>query len=581
MALSGRLTKSNSHGVLTFVWSHVSRNFSAMTSQIQYSIQYKSTSYGYTNANISCNVKVGLSNEENFSGTYTFAANKTISLGEGTATVYYNADGDSSTAVQVSASGLTVSMPSISDTITLNNFYTRATFITVPAAITDETSEIPITYDVPTPYTGETINSLSLDVTIGGYATSVSLNTLTSSYTFDFDSDMQDYARSYLNNTTSGELHYTLTTVTSVGTYTSEATSALTIINANPSISLTVQDTNTATTELTGDPSVLVRYHSNAEVVATTDLKKYATVDYLEIANGSNTLFESGTIYGVDDANFYATLRDSRGLEDSFLHVASFIDYVPLTCNLEVGLPTPDGDADITVSGNCFNDYIGQSENMVSVYYRYAAQGELYSNWYPLSISLYNNTYSCSSIISGLDYTKQYTIQARAIDLLEDVYSLETKVKSLPVFDWGENDFNFNVPVNFSEGFTVPNSALKALWNGQYQFNGTSTTVELTTPISELPNGIVLVFAYTDGDTVYDSQIQTFFISKKAVQVAPGALHTFILANAANFQHVGAKSLYIYDDYIAGFGANGNSGTASSSIYFNNAKFVLRWVLGV
>ena len=29
-----------------------------------------------------------------------------------------------------------------------------------------------------------------------------------------------------------------------------------------------------------------------------------------------------------------------------------------------------------------------------------------------------------------------------------NIKSVEKALKTLPVFDWGENDFNFNVPVN-------------------------------------------------------------------------------------------------------------------------------------
>ena len=45
------------------------------------------------------------------------------------------------------------------------------------------------------------------------------------------------------------------------------------------------------------------------------------------------------------------------------------------------------------------------------------------------------------------DYKAKYTFQAKAIDKLITKESVERTVKAVPVFDWGEEDFNFNVPV--------------------------------------------------------------------------------------------------------------------------------------
>lgn len=59
----------------------------------------------------------------------------------------------------------------------------------------------------------------------------------------------------------------------------------------------------------------------------------------------------------------------------------------------------------------------------------------------------------------SFDYQKAYTFQVRAIDGTASV-TLSTAVveyivqKGTPVFDWGENDFKFNVPVDLP-GLTI------------------------------------------------------------------------------------------------------------------------------
>ena len=54
-----------------------------------------------------------------------------------------------------------------------------------------------------------------------------------------------------------------------------------------------------------------------------------------------------------------------------------------------------------------------------------------------------------------MDYTKAYTFQSRAVDSLDNAETAEYKVKLIPIFDWSEDDFNFNVPVHFAKGYTV------------------------------------------------------------------------------------------------------------------------------
>ena len=59
-----------------------------------------------------------------------------------------------------------------------------------------------------------------------------------------------------------------------------------------------------------------------------------------------------------------------------------------------------------------------------------------------------NNSYTATVNLTGLDYQKTYSIEASIKDTLTSyVYATEKKINTTPVFDWGENDFNFNVPV--------------------------------------------------------------------------------------------------------------------------------------
>ena len=60
-----------------------------------------------------------------------------------------------------------------------------------------------------------------------------------------------------------------------------------------------------------------------------------------------------------------------------------------------------------------------------------------------------------------------------------------------------------------------------------------------------------------------------------------GKGNVFTLNSSAIFGVLAAKYLYLHDDKITGNAENNASGTASSGITYNNAGFVLRYVIGV
>lgn len=119
----------------------------------------------------------------------------------------------------------------------------------------------------------------------------------------------------------------------------------------------------------------------------------------------------------------------------------------------------------------------------------------------------------------------------------------------------------------------------KVLWSGgRYMTEG--HTSELSEPISQQPNGVVLVFSRYENGAAADWGFNTFFISKQEVALNPGAGRIFIMG-ASNFATFAMKYLYINDDSIAGHANNGLTGTATTGITYGNNAYVLRYVIGV
>lgn len=126
----------------------------------------------------------------------------------------------------------------------------------------------------------------------------------------------------------------------------------------------------------------------------------------------------------------------------------------------------------------------------------------------------------------------------------------------------------------------VYNGKGKILWSGSYYMTENQTAT-LSEKVSEQSSGIVLVFSrYVDG-VAQNYGINSFFVSKMLVSEQEGKGNVFTLNSSAIFGVLAAKYLYLHDDKITGNAENNASGTASSGITYNNAGFVLRYVIGV
>jgi len=125
---------------------------------------------------------------------------------------------------------------------------------------------------------------------------------------------------------------------------------------------------------------------------------------------------------------------------------------------------------------------------------------------------------------------------------------------------------------------TVHNGGGKILWTGGYYMTETHK-IALSETVAEQPSGIVLVFSRFSDGAAQENNFQHFFVPKAFVAEKPGNGNVFVLA-ANRFGVVATKYLYINNTHITGHADNGISGTANG-ITFNNAAFVLRYVIGV
>lgn len=120
----------------------------------------------------------------------------------------------------------------------------------------------------------------------------------------------------------------------------------------------------------------------------------------------------------------------------------------------------------------------------------------------------------------------------------------------------------------------------KLLWTGGYYMTA-SHVITLSEKVSQQQSGIVLVFSRYSGGEAQNYHWNEFFVSKEWVRRHPGTGHSFIMTTDGLFSLMASKYLYIHDDKIGGNDVNSQSGTGASGITYNNAGFVLRYVIGV
>lgn len=226
-----------------------------------------------------------------------------------------------------------------------------------------------------------------------------------------------------------------------------------TVANAEPTLNPTLTITDALTKSLTGKTDTVIKGVSSVKFTDGAAVYKYTTPKDRYASNGSQRINGgSGTFDKVESNSFYFLISDNRGYTTTKTITKPIINYVPLTCNLtnakaELTSGT-DAKIHLEVEGNFFNGSFGAVENTVSLKYRYKVNSGNYGGWVSFLAVPEGNAYRGSADITGLTYTDVFTVQVAAADKVSsEVLSAEETVKALPVFDWGENDFNFNVSV--------------------------------------------------------------------------------------------------------------------------------------
>ena len=249
-----------------------------------------------------------------------------------------------------------------------------------------------------------------------------------------------------------------------LGSKTTTLTATCVEADCKPTLAPTVIDNGSVSTKLTGDGNnIVIKGYNSMKYTIGATAKNGATIKSQKVTCGSKSSTEaSGTLSHVESNKFVFTATDTRGFSSSTtITKKTLINFVKLTCalNAKAELATDsNGNSTTTLtikaSGNWFNGSFGAVTNTLTVQYRYKTNSGSYGSWTSITPTKSGNTYTATKTITGLGYKNSYTVEVRAYDELHNQGSTggiitpsAKTVKAQPLFDWGENDFNFNVNV--------------------------------------------------------------------------------------------------------------------------------------
>lgn len=226
-----------------------------------------------------------------------------------------------------------------------------------------------------------------------------------------------------------------------------------------PLLSADLEDTDPAVLALTGDPGVFVPGYSDLLCRVTAAARYGAALREVRV---DDTLLTGETLLIPNGSRgrFYVTAKDSRGYVTEQEVALTRIPYVPLTLHGWVRrLDQTGGQARLCLGGSFYGGTFGAADNTLTLSCRIDGGEALL-----LEPTVTETDFSLDTVLSGLSYDRSHSLLLTARDALGEVTCTLSVQKGIPVFDWGEGDFAFHVPVALAKGFSCPKETFLAAY---------------------------------------------------------------------------------------------------------------------
>lgn len=499
-----------SYDTLRFSWWEDGQDIGSNTTTVKWGLYLISSTYGAIYSNPAREWYVNVNGVE-YGGSVSVAIgnNETKTLASGSTSIGHNPDGTKtfsysfSQTFNITFSDVWRGTYSGSGSGTLTPIPREAQFTSEPPNITDETNSVTIYFKNPA---GNAVDSLWICIGDRNWGVITPYDKIENKNATSFTYNLTEERKKLLRQATKSdtlEIRYYLKTTINGSDYFDTSDKILTLVNYKPTLIPSVKDIHIPSLQLTGDDTgqtVIKGLNIMEYDIGATAYKEATIVEqYVKCGNIKKTE-STGELNYVESNIFEFYVRDSRGNELRRNLELNFVDYTRLTCNQEVHIELvgeTEAQVKLTAKGNYYPGSFGAQDNQLWLKYHYSADGGDYSDWVSFSnseitINEAEHTYTATTTITGLDYDRTYVFVCRASDMPMIIESNEYETKLIPVFDWGENDFNFNVPVSI-QGGKVYGAYVLASGNN-------SGTVNLNDDVS---NYDYLEIYFTDNNGVY------------------------------------------------------------------------------
>lgn len=209
-----------------------------------------------------------------------------------------------------------------------------------------------------------------------------------------------------------------------------------------PEVQGAVEDTNETSKALTGSTGKMVRFCSDLLCTINATARHGATIAQQRIAAEVLTDGDTKTIPSVDVESVTFDATDSRGYVSSVTVPIDLVPYIKLTCRASAArVDATSGAVKLSISGSYYNGSFGAADNELTLRYR-VGDGV----WTSVTPTISDNAYTAEVTVMGLTYNQSYVLTVSASDKLSTASQSLPVKKGIPVFNWGEDDFEFCVP---------------------------------------------------------------------------------------------------------------------------------------
>lgn len=212
-----------------------------------------------------------------------------------------------------------------------------------------------------------------------------------------------------------------------------------------PVLTVSAEDIHEAALALTGNKNRFIRTVSTARCVIIAQPRHGAAITLKRIA-GKTVTGDTLDLTQVEAETVRFLATDSRGYTTEKLLTLDLVPYFAPTLRIRAArTDATGGGAKLQAEGSFYNASFGAGSNTLRLHCRIEDGTTI-----ALQPEVEGNDFALEHLLENLDYTRAFTVTVTASDALSSTTASVRINPGIPVFDWGEGDMRFRVPVSLA-----------------------------------------------------------------------------------------------------------------------------------